>query len=302
MLRELLAGILIVALGLVPVCGFSQTQVVVLGTGTPVPDPERAGASLAVIVDGEAYVFDAGDGMVRRATEASARYELPGLEPQSIRFLFLTHLHSDHIHDVSTLATGRWWAREERLTVFGPAGLGEYVGFMNEMSAVEAEIRARGTPAELISDRHGYLANANEIEDGIVFENESISVEAFTVNHGEIRPAFGYRVVTDDRTIVISGDTAYSETLVEKAAGADLLFHEAISGDRLVGLSEFWQRYHGASHTTTADVARIATQARPAVLVLYHVLFSGATEADVLAEVRRAYDGPVFLANDLDLF
>jgi ribonuclease BN (tRNA processing enzyme) len=186
----------------------AQTKVVVLGTGTPVPDAGRAGSSIAVIVDGATYVFDAGDGMVQRAIEASERYAMPELLPQSVRRLFLTHLHSDHIHDLPTLATSRWWAREERLQVYGPAGLTEYTELMNRMSAVEADLRAHGTPAELIADRHGYLAVPTEIADGIVFANDSISVEAFTVNHGDIKPAFGYRIVTADRMIVISGDTA----------------------------------------------------------------------------------------------
>jgi ribonuclease Z len=301
--RGLFIGILIIAsVACLPVDGWSQTSVVVLGTGTPVPDAARAGASIAIIVDGEAYVFDAGDGTAHRAVEASVRFDEPALVPQNVSHLFLTHLHSDHVHDVHTFATARWWAREDQLHVFGPMGVARYTELMNEMSAVEADIRARGTPEELINDRHGYRANATEIEAGIVFENDSISVEAFAVPHGEIRPSFGYRIVTADRTIVISGDTSYSETLIEKARGADLLFHEAISGDQLGGLSEFWQQYHGASHTTTGDVARVAEQARPGLLVLYHVLFSGASEADVLAEVRRDYDGPVLLANDLDLF
>jgi ribonuclease Z len=280
----------------------AETRVIVLGTGTPVPDANRAGAGVAVVVAGETYLFDAGGGVVHRAAQAAERYDLPALVPQRIAHLFITHLHSDHLHDVSELATARWWSRERRLRVWGPRGLAAYVGHMNAMATVEAGIRVPGTPPELIVDREGYLASATEIEDGIVFRNDDIVVEAFTVDHGDIRPSFGYKVTAADRTIVISGDTAFSETLVEKARGVDLLLHEVISGDRLGELSEFWQHYHGTSHTTTTELARIAALARPRLLVLYHVLFIGATPEEVVAEVTRDYDGEVVLASDLDLF
>jgi ribonuclease Z len=286
----------------VPFQAWAGTRVVTLGTGTPVPDPDRAGSAIAVVTGGEAYIFDAGGGMVQRAVEASARHEMPELVPQSIRYLFITHLHSDHIHDMAELATARWWAREQRLHVFGPHGTAAYIEHMNAMSQVEADIRLAGTPPELVIDRRGYRAEVTEIDDGIVFENEHVSIEAFTVDHGDIRPAFAYRIETADRTIVISGDTTYSEALIEKASGVDLLFHEAVSGDYLGEMSEFWQHYHGTSHTTTDQIAEIGKRARPGLLVLYHVLFLGASPEELVREVTRSYDGPVVLANDLDVF
>jgi ribonuclease Z len=299
MIRRLAAPLFVCAFS-VPVA--AETRVVVLGTGTPVPDADRAGAGIAIVVDGEAYLFDAGGGVVHRAAHAAERHDLPALVPQNIAHLFITHLHSDHLHDVSELATARWWARPRRLRIWGPAGMAAYVGHMNAMATVEADVRVPGTPPELITDRHGYLADATEIEEGIVFRDDRITVEAFTVPHGDIRPSFGYKVTTADRSIVISGDTAFSERLVEKARGVDLLLHEVISGDRLGELSEFWQHYHGTSHTTTGELATIASDARPRLLVLYHVLFIGATAAEVVAEVKRGYDGEVVLANDLDIY
>ena len=280
----------------------AQTSVVILGTGTPVPDPERSGPGVAVVTGGQAYVFDAGGGMVHRAVQAAARYGLPSLTPQNIGHLFLTHLHSDHIHDVAELASARWWGRQQRLQIFGPRGLRDYAEHMSAAAAIEADIRAAGTPPELITDREGFRTEVTEIEDGVVFRNEDITVEAFTVPHGDIRPAFGYKVTTADKTIVISGDTAFSESLAEKARGADILIHEVTSGDRLAEQSEFWQDYHGSSHTTATEVAQIATIAQPGLLVLTHILFLGADAEEIVAEVKRSYDGNVVLANDLDLF
>jgi ribonuclease BN (tRNA processing enzyme) len=280
----------------------AETRVIILGTGTPVPDPERAGPGVAVVVDGEAYVFDAGSGVLQRAVQAMTKYGLPGLMPQNIKYLFLTHLHSDHIHDVADLASSRWWGRTQRLAIFGPAGLKAYNDNMTAMARIEADLRAAGTPPQLVTDREGYQATATEISDGVVFRNDAITVEAFTVPHGDIKPAYGYKVTTADKTIVISGDTAYSEALAAQAKGADILIHEVMSGDHLASQSEFWQLYHGSSHTRASEVARVANIARPQLVVLYHILFFDASATEIVAEVTRDYDGQVVLANDLDAF
>lgn len=286
----------------IPATGQEETRVVILGTGTPVPIADRTGPGVAVITNGEAYVFDAGGGMVARAVQAFEQYEIPELYPQDIKYLFITHLHSDHIHDIPELSLHRWWGRQERLTVYGPRGLAGYVGHMNAMSAIEAGIRAAGTPEQLVTDRHGYTALGIEIEEGVVFSNEDITVEAFTVPHGEIRPAFGYKITTHDKTIVISGDTSYSELLAEKAKGADILIHEVYSGDRLSQQSEFWQQYHGNSHTSASQVADVANIAKPGLVVLTHILFFNASKEDIVNEVKRSYDGEVVMADDLDIF
>lgn len=278
------------------------TRVIMLGTGTPVPDPERSGPGVAVVTGGKAYVFDAGGGMVKQTIKAAEHHGLDALIPQRIEHLFITHMHSDHIHDINELASARWWARPARLRIHGPAGILEYVEHMHSMAGIEADLRRPGTPPELITDREGYRAIAHEISAGTVFENDDIRVEAFLVDHGDIEPAYGYRVETPDRTIVISGDTAYSEAVLEQARDADILIHEVISGERLATMNEFWQDYHGSSHTTTDELARLASEAEPGLLVLYHILFQGATRAELIDEVQQLYDGQVILAEDLDIF
>lgn len=282
--------------------GMAQTRVIILGTGTPDPVLNRAGPGVAIITGGEAYLFDAGGGMVKRAAQAYLSMHAPELNPETVDHLFITHLHSDHIHDIPELAASRWWLREQGLNIRGPEGLAAYVDNMNRMAELEAVTRMRGTPEALIVNPRGYQAVAHEITDGIVFSNDNISVEAFTVPHGDIRPAFGYKILTADKTIVISGDTAYSELLAEKAQGADILIHEVISGDKLAERNEFWQEYHNSSHTTTYKLAEIANMARPELLVMTHLIFYGATEEELLKEVTDRYDGRVVLADDLDEF
>jgi ribonuclease Z len=167
---------------------YANTQVIMLGTGTPVPDGSRAGAGVAVVVDGTAYLFDAGSGVHHRAIQAMERYQIPGLNPQEMQHVFLTHLHSDHIHDVDNFAISRWWSRAQSLDVYGPVGLQAYTDHMNAMAKVEADLRSAGTPPQLIVDREGYMATAHEIQPGVVFENEQIKIEAFSVPH---RPSAG---------------------------------------------------------------------------------------------------------------
>lgn len=276
------------------------TRVVVLGTGTPIPDANRAGSSIAVIHKGEAYLFDAGSGAVQNATKARYKYDIPSLYPSEICCVFLTHMHSDHTLDFIELNFTLWWRRREPLLAFGPTGLEEMADGMVAMMQPDIRIRTSGTQPVMASDT--YRPVVTEISEGAVFEKDDLRIEAFDVMHGDIRPAFGYRVTTDDLTVVISGDTAISEKLQEMATGADILLHEYISEAGLLRNSEAFQAYHKASHTTTADLGRLATAAQPGLLVLYHGLHYGMPERDALDEVRAVYDGDVVLADDLEVF
>ena len=290
----------LVLLCLAPALAGAQTLAVVLGTGTPVPDADRAGPGIAVVHNGRAYLFDVGGGVVRRALEASRRHDLPGLSPERIDRVFLTHLHTDHMADFAELAATIWWRRAGRIRVWGPSGVAAMVGGMEAMLA--SDIRFRRGGIQPLARPDGYRVQETEIESGPILDEDGIVVEAFEVTHGAARPAFGYRIATPDRTIVISGDTSYSDAVVEMARGADVLFHEVISEEGLRGLAPSWQEYHSRAHSTSSEVARVARQARPGLLVLYHVLHYGARIESALEEVRAAYDGEVVLADDLDTY
>lgn len=278
----------------------AATRVVVLGTGTPVPDVNRAGASIAVVHKGEAYLFDVGGGAIRNATRARYRYDIPSLYPPEIDAVFFTHMHSDHTVDFVELNFSLWWRRRERLMAFGPAGLQEMADGMVAMMQPDIRTRSSGKQPIIVAD--AYRPVVTEITPGIVFEKDDLVVEAFSVSHGDIKPAFGYRVTTDDMSIVISGDTAYSEQLASMAAGVDILFHEFIGNKGLLLNSEAFQAYHKASHTTTEDLGRLAAKAKPGLLVLYHGLHYGLPEALSIGEVQQHFNGDVVLADDLDSF
>jgi len=278
----------------------AKTRVVVLGTGTPIPDAYRAGSSIAIVHKGQSYLFDVGAGAVRQATIARYRYDIPSLYPSQICCLFLSHLHSDHTLDLSELAHTLWWRRNEPLSVWGPIGIERIANGLLEIIATDAEFRIGGL--QPVENPNGYKVNHQTISPGILYEEDDLIIEAFIVNHGDIEPSYGFKIITDDLSVVISGDTAYSEVIAEKSDGVDFLFHEVISMEGLKNNSPGFQRYHNSVHTTSEELARLANRTKPKKLILYHGLFYGTEESTVLREIEDLYDGEVILANDLDVF
>lgn len=275
----------------------SEDRIVLLGTGTPNAEPDRSGPALAVLVDGEAFLVDCGPGVVRKASAAS-RQGIDPLEPKRLNRLFVTHLHSDHTTGLPDLMLTPWvLGRREPLEIFGPPGIAAMAE--NIQAAYREDIDARRGGLEP-ANADGWRIDVREIAPGLVFESERLRVEAIPVDHGPWA-AFGYRFRSPERTVVISGDTAPTESIVEMSRGCDVLVHEVYSTAGFEGLEPEWQRYHSKMHTSSRELARIAAQARPGLLVLYHQLFWGVSEDDLLAEVRREYDGAVVSGHDLEI-
>lgn len=277
------------------------TRVVMLGTGTPVADANRAGPGVAIVHKGKAYLFDTGAGVIRNAIKANQQLGIDALNPNKIGHVFYTHMHSDHVIDFSELVQTLWWRKLVKIQVYGPKEIVEMANGMVAMTAPDTRFRLNSIQPKQRDD--AWSVDTHVIEQGgIVFEGDGIVIEAFVVPHGEFKPAFGYKIITDDKSIVISGDTAFSETLIEKAKGVDVLLHEVISQEGLSSQPKSWQKYHKAYHTPTDKVAEVANRAKPKLLVLYHALFYGASEESLLQEVKSLYDDPVVLADDLDVF
>ncbi|MFG6137857.1 MBL fold metallo-hydrolase [Halomonas sp. B23F22_10] len=279
----------------------AETEVVMLGTGTPVPNGDRAGAGVAVIHDGEAYVFDVGAGVVERTTQAAERHGIEALSPINIDHLFLTHLHSDHVLDYPELLATYWWRRSDPLQVVGPQGTQAMSDGIYTMLAEDTQTRlADKSP---VTNPDAAYAVVTEIEGpGVVFDEDGVRIEAFPVSHGHWDKAFGFKVTTPDKTVVISGDTSLNDEVQRQAEGADILVHEVISRNGWEELPEQWQAYHQYAHTLTDELAGLATAAEPDLLVLYHVLYYVAPIESALVEVQQQYDGEVVLADDLDVY
>ena len=277
----------------------TRTQLVLLGTGTPNAEPDRFGPALAIVVDGVPYLVDFGPGVVRRAA-AAFKSGVKGLDVKLLRTAFATHLHSDHTAGYPDLIfTPAVLERDAPLDVYGPKGLRAMTA--NVMRAWEQDVKLRLNDIEPAKPA-GYVVRAHEVEPGQVFRDARVTVTAFAVRHGAWKQAYGYRFVTPDKTIVISGDCAPSESVVTLCAGCDILVHEVYSATGFATRPPEWQRYHRAYHTSSSELAELATRARPGLLVLTHQLRWGVSEEALVAEVKRGYAGKVVSGRDLDVF
>ena len=277
----------------------AQTKVVLLGTGNPNANPERMGASIAVITNGKPYLIDFGPGVVRRASEAF-NDGVEELALPNLTHAFVTHLHSDHTVGFADLIFTPWVLdRDQPMAVYGPRGIKAMARNIIRAYRKDIDIRINGRQPQ---NTTGYKVNATRIHPGVVFDDNGLKVTAFKVNHGEIEEAYGYKFETGDKTIVISGDAAPSESIVEQCNGCDMLFHEVYSLEKFQLKPPEWKAYHSSYHTSTIELAEIATRARPKLLVLYHQIFWGATEEEILKEIRGNYNGAVVSGKDLDVF
>lgn len=276
-----------------------KSQIVLLGTGNPNPDPMRFGPSVAIIVNGMSYIIDFGPGVVRRAVAANRKYGITALSPPNLKTAFLTHLHSDHTTGYADLIFTPWVVgRADPLEVYGPEGTKAMTDYL--LKAYQQDINERLHGLEPANEG-GYHVNAHEITPGIVYEDSNVTVEAFSVVHGRL-PSFGFKFTTKDRTIVLSGDTAPTDVLVEKARGCDVLIHEVYSAVGFTRRPPIWQKYHSHVHTSSVELAEIASKVQPCLLVLYHQLLWGEEEKNLLQEVQQEYQGLVVSGADLEIY
>lgn len=279
----------------------SQTQIVLLGTGTPGAEPERSGPATAIVIADTAYLIDAGPGVVRQAARAMVANSLPALRAPNLRIAFLTHLHSDHTTGYPDLILAPWvLGRRAPLQVYGPPGTRAMTAALLE--AYREDIRVRIEGPERLSPVGGTV-DVTEVSVGVIHTDDQVQVEAFAVPHGIWDYAFGYKFTSKDRTIVISGDTGPFDGLVEIARGADVLVHEAYVTRGFNQRSAEAQRYHGTFHTSATKLGELATAADVGMVILYHQLHLGGESADeMVEEVRSTYDGSVVYGRDLDAF
>ncbi|MBU1099207.1 MAG: MBL fold metallo-hydrolase [Bacteroidetes bacterium] len=280
----------------------AETMVVLLGTGTPNPDPNHSGCSLAIVVGNNSYIVDFGPGLVRQAASLSPRYggEIEALWTKNIKRAFLTHLHSDHTTGYPDLILTPWVeGRDEPLEVYGPEGIQEMTYHILEAYKEDIRYRLYGIQP---ANNQGWRVNAHEIAEGVIYSDNFVKVEAFNVEHGTWPNAFGFRFTTPDKVIVISGDARPSDKLIEYAKGADILIHEVYYKKGYDTKSEFWKKYHALNHTSTYELGEIAKKAKPGLVVLYHTLYWGATDEDLLNEISEFYDGKVVVGQDLGIY
>ena len=300
----------------------TRTQVVLLGTGTPVPDPDRSGSATVIAVDDRAYLVDFGPGVVRRAEAAALTRGITAARPGNLKVAFVTHLHSDHTAGYSDLIFSGWTSgRAVPLEVYGPPGLQAMTEHI--LQAYRVDIETRTNPESPMRDigrsPDAWKANAHEIKSGVIYKDEKVTVTAFATKHA--MESYGYRFETPDRTIVISGDTNPVEATIKACNGCDVLVHEAQPLEVLAKMPESIQSFDSKYHTTTEQLAELANKAKPKLLVIYHtVSFPAgiapprllAPDADASAlyaspemlqkEIGSRYRGKFVIGKDLDVY
>lgn len=251
-----------------------HTKLVLLGTGTPNAESHYSGPASAVIVEDHAYLIDFGPGVVRQCTKA---YEkgIDALRPDRLNIAFCTHLHTDHTTGLADLIFTPWvLEREKPLQLYGPEGLKDMAMYLEKAYTKDLDMRLNG---EEPANSTGYQTIVKElkpgIEDyGVIYEDDNVKVNAFTVDHGHLQ-SLAYKFITEDKTIVISGDTKPLDIMMKKSKGADILLHECEYAEGLSQRSEQWQIYHRSVHTLATDLGKLAATAQPKQLVTYHRIY-----------------------------
>ena len=291
----------------------SETKLVLLGTGTPNAEPFASGPSSVVVVDGNAYLVDFGPGVVRQCAKA---YEkgVSALHPKNLKVAFCTHLHTDHTAGYPDLIFTPWvLERDVPLKVFGPKGICSMTEHIEQAYAVDIDFRINGFEK---ANPEGYKVDVTEIQPGVVYQDELVTVTALPVSHGTLE-SYAYLFETPDRKILISGDTCPLPIIAENGKGCDVLLHEVEYTGGLSQRTPQWQKYHRAVHTLSTDLAEIAKIAQPKLLVTYHRIYHldvfapgqdtraevKRREALILQEIRDAgYTGEVVNGHDLDIY
>jgi ribonuclease Z len=267
-------------------------KVTLLGTGNPRPVMSRFGPSILVEAGKEKLVFDCGRG-------ASQRLDQLKIPFSEITALFLTHLHSDHTVGIPDLwLTGWVMGRTTPLAVWGPEGTKAMMQHLQEAYVFDIHIRRDvdtklpGAGAEIV---------AQDIEEGVVYNSAGVKVTAFLVDHGEIKPAFGYRVDYGGHSVTLSGDTRPSENLIKFAHGTDVLIHEVIDPEAFaetVSTDTLEQRKKIIEHHTTPEQAGIVfTRVKPKLAVYSHIVPPDVP--GVIPHTRKTYAGPLEVGEDL---
>lgn len=319
--RLLLASIALAILPLSQAIGEAAqaqtgTHLITLGTrGGPIPAKDRAQSSNLLIVNGTYYLVDAGDGVLRRLTQAGANFRQVGK-------IFITHGHDDHTAGLGALMSVAWdFQRHDPIDVYGPPGTAALVKGAIQYFTVNAEIRwAEGRRTPL-----GDVFVGHDVEPGLIYQDQNIKVTAVENTHFHIpegSPYYGkyksyaYRFQTPDRVIVFTGDTGPSDAVTELARDADTLVSEVGSSEdvkQVLIKNGTWQgmtpeqqtafmRHEVEEHLTPAEVGKMAARAHVKTVVLTHLLPTVNEHDDYqryVPEVKKVFSGQVVVAKDL---
>jgi ribonuclease Z len=281
----------------------SNFRVTLLGTGVPIPSPDRFGPCTLVEAGDQKFLVDAGRGATIRL------YQLK-IPIGRIDVQLLTHYHSDHTSGVPDVWLTGWLeshfgTRKTPYRVIGPTGARDLIENLERAYALDIKIRVADEKLPLA----GIATDVTEFDrDGLVYEKNGVKVIAFEVDHGDvIKPCYGYRFEYGGRAAVLSSDTRYNQNVIKYGKGADLLVHEVAMARPELMKEAYIQRIIG-HHTTPYDCGRVFAQTRPKLAAYTHVVQLASptvpppTIEEMMAQTRETYDGPLVMGEDLMSF
>jgi ribonuclease Z len=281
----------------------SDFRVTLLGTGTPIPSPDRFGPCTLVEAGEQKFLVDAGRGATIRL------YQLK-IPIGRIDVQLLTHYHSDHTSGVPDVWLTGWLeshfgTRKSPYRVIGPTGARELIANLERAYALDIRIRVADEQLPLA----GIATDVTEFDrDGVVYQKDGVKVIAFEVDHGDvIKPCYGYRFEYGGRVAVLSSDTRCNNNVIKHGMGADLLVHE-VAGAAPELMTEAYIQRIIAHHTTPRDAGRVFAQTRPKLAAYTHIVrignerFAPPTIDQMVTETRETYGGPLVVGEDLMAF
>jgi len=281
----------------------SKFRVTLLGTGVPIPRPDRFGPSTLIEAGNHTVLIDAGRGATMRLFQL-------GIPIGQIDALLLTHFHSDHTVGIPDLWLTGWLNsyfgnRRRPFNVIGPVGTRTLMYHLEAAYSRDIEIRVED---EKLARENVAISVKEFTEDGVVYQAGELTVIAFTVDHGDaIKPAFGYRIEYQGRAVVISGDTRYNANVLRYGEHADLLIHEvAMARPELLGEAAIQRIVN--HHTSPQEAGRVFAQTKPKLAAYTHLVMLASetikppTTDELIAATRETYAGPLQVGEDLMSF
>jgi ribonuclease Z len=269
-------------------------EVTLLGTGSPIPDPNRAGPSTLVRAGGQVFLVDCGRGVLQRAAAA-------GVGAAGLSALLLTHLHSDHIAELGDLIITSWvinFAPDPApLPIIGPPGTAE---------TVEATLKAFGHDIDYRIAHHADLnapppIEVHEYTEGPVWDRDGVTIRVAPTDHRPVAPTIGFRIEFGGASVVLAGDTVPCASLDELAGGADALVHTAIRKDILIHVPQQRVKDVCDYHSSVQEAAATAARAGVGTLVLTHYVpaIAPGQEEQWRALAATEFKGQIELGDDL---
>jgi ribonuclease Z len=269
-------------------------EVTLLGTGSPIPDPNRAGPSTLVRAGGQVFLVDCGRGVLQRAAAA-------GVGAAGLSALLLTHLHSDHIAELGDLVITSWVTNfapdPAPLPIIGPPGTAE---------TVEATLKAFGHDIDYRIAHHADLnapppIEVHEYTEGPVWDRDGVTIRVAPTDHRPVAPTIGFRIEFGGASVVLAGDTVPCASLDELAGGADALVHTAIRKDILIHVPQQRVKDVCDYHSSVQEAAATAARAGVGTLVLTHYVpaIAPGQEEQWRALAATEFKGQIELGDDL---